>query len=72
MVPAPDDREPADESATEDEAAAIERARRRRRLDRIFGDVLPEGTSDDRGPGSTGGADRDAELKRDVPPHHGS
>jgi hypothetical protein len=65
----PADLDPADESATEDEAAALERARRRRRLDRIFGDVLPESTSDDAGPGS--GTERDAEIRRDVPPHHG-
>ena len=45
-------------------------AQRRLRLDRVFGDVLPETTGDERddtrvAPG------RDDELRRDVPPHHG-
>ncbi len=47
---------------------------RRARLARIFGDVLPESTGDDRDeqdaqadPGS-----QDAWLKAQVPPHHGS
>jgi hypothetical protein len=64
---------PTDDTASDtDEAedAALERARRRRRLDRIFGDVLPDGTSDERGSGPPA-ADRDAEIQRDVPPHHG-
>lgn len=46
---------------------------RRRRLDAIFGDVLPETTRDERDPG--GGAAResadDAWLRAQVPPHHG-
>ena len=47
----------------------VERARRAR-LDRVFGDVLPETTSDERDDGS---ADRDDDerLRREVPPHHG-
>jgi hypothetical protein len=54
--------------------AAAERARRRAR---VFGDVLPESTRDDRddtGEASgRGGTDHDAEewLRRQVPPHHG-
>jgi hypothetical protein len=47
--------------------------RRRRRLAAVFGDVLPETTSDEREPGS-GGPDEDASeawLRAQVPPHHG-
>jgi hypothetical protein len=45
---------------------------RRTRLARVFGEVLPEGTSDDRG--DTWGerdVDNDEWLRRQVPPHHG-
>jgi hypothetical protein len=65
------------------ERSAAERERERRRLAEIFGDVLPDSTSDDledpsadgaRGPGRAGdggeGNARDAEILRDVPPHH--
>jgi hypothetical protein len=48
---------------------------RRRRLAAVFGDVLPETTSDERSPES---ADEQAEepagdawLRAQVPPHHG-
>jgi hypothetical protein len=41
------------------------------KLARIFGDVFPETTSDERGPeGSTGSSDDDW-LRGQVPPHHG-
>lgn len=47
---------------------------RKRRLAEIFGDVLPETTSDERE--ESGGRDEresasDAWLKSQVPPHHG-
>jgi hypothetical protein len=53
--------------------------RERRRLAEIFGEVLPDSTTDDQDdvPERPDGADgrgtetRDAELLRDVPPHHG-
>ena len=52
--------------------------RRRQRLARIFGDVLPETTRDERDPeearergDSTGDSTGDAWLKSQVPPHHG-
>jgi hypothetical protein len=55
-----------------DEEAAAER---RRRLDRIFGDVLPEQTRDDADepaePGRAGESATDEWLRRQVPPHHG-
>lgn len=73
MAADPADSGAVDESATEGEEAALERARRRRRLDRIFGEVLPEGTSDESSVGSAEGAaaSRDAEIESDRPPHHG-
>lgn len=55
---------------------AAERARRRRRLAEVFGEVLPEQTGDDRGAQDHRGDDEradtaDERLRRDVPPHHG-
>ena len=54
-----------------------ERAERRRRLAEIFGDVLPDQTSDDAGEAGDRADRRTDEkaqedwLKRQVPPHHG-
>lgn len=53
-----------DETATE----------RRARLDAIFGDVLPDTTSDERDQASSRGEDDDPGdtwLRAQVPPHHG-
>ena len=51
-----------------------DRLRRRRRAD-VFGEVLPEGTRDDRGDGwgerESGGDATEEWLRRQVPPHHG-
>jgi len=47
-------------------------AERRARLDRVFGDVLPETTSDERDPGAPAERDSDDWLRAEVPPHHGS
>lgn len=49
---------------------------RRKRLAAVFGDVLPDETSDDRAPasrrGSSEGFGKDDDWYRDqVPPHHG-
>ena len=45
---------------------------RRRRLARVFGDVLPVTTSDERGDdGGAGERGSEAWLKAQVPPHHG-
>jgi hypothetical protein len=46
---------------------------RKRRLAEVFGDVLPDTTSDERDPGEQSGRDDggDAWLKEQVPPHHG-
>ncbi len=45
---------------------------RRRRLGEIFGDVLPDTTSDEREPESGSESNKtDAWLREQVPPHHG-
>ena len=45
---------------------------RRRRLAAVFGDVLPETTSDERDAGEVReDAGTDAWLRAQVPPHHG-
>ena len=49
---------------------------RRRRIAAVFGDVLPDTTSDERdasadGPRGSGESAGDAWLKAQVPPHHG-
>lgn len=47
-------------------------AERRARLDRVFGDVLPEATQDERDAGPRAAQDPDDWLRAQVPPHHGS
>jgi hypothetical protein len=55
-----------------EELTPEERAARRRRLAAVFGDVLPEQTSDDAGEQAEPATDRSEEwLRRQVPPHHG-
>jgi hypothetical protein len=71
----PDD-QPDDEVPTSDRAGSRPRAEaeRRRRLDEVFGDVLPDTTDDERDerdhPGACGEAS-DRWLREQVPPHHG-
>lgn len=62
----------------EDRRAALERARRRRRLDEVFG-RSPSQTRDDLAdPGDPAERRADSEaaeedrLRREVPPHHGT
>ncbi|CRK49398.1 conserved hypothetical protein [Rhodococcus sp. RD6.2] len=43
----------------------------RARLARIFGDVLPETTGDERSPEDARDSSSDDWLRRQVPPHHG-
>lgn len=45
---------------------------RKRRLARIFGDVLPDTTADERDPEAPTERSKDEWLKSQVPPHHGS
>ena len=58
-----------------DDLTPKERAARRRRLARIFGEVLPDQTTDDIDDASedrrTGEQAQEDWLKRQVPPHHG-
>ncbi|WP_241385461.1 hypothetical protein [Rhodococcus sp. CH91] len=60
---------PRDEVTDEQKAsrARIDRAR----LARIFGDVLPDTTRDERGEGDSAGGGAEEWLRRQVPPHHG-
>lgn len=59
------------------ELTPAEKAERRRRLAAVFGDSLPDQTSDDApDPAEAGGAAsseaaKEEWLKRQVPPHHG-
>ncbi len=48
-----------------------QREARRRRLAEVFGDVLPEHTSDDAAEPQAQSEATDEWLKRQVPPHHG-
>ena len=64
-----------DAGSPDPEADARSEDERRRRRARVFGDVLPEGTRDDRAdawserdPGPEGSEEW---LRRQVPPHHG-
>lgn len=57
-------------SAGEEVDDTAEAARRRRR-EQVFGEVLPERTSDDRDPGTERGGGHDEWLRNNVPPHHG-
>ena len=61
------------EQEKDDTRAAAEKARRRAK---VFGEVLPEGTRDERGDawgdrGGGEGAGSEEWLRRQVPPHHG-
>jgi hypothetical protein len=55
---------------SDDRAAEVERRRRLR--EKVFGDVLPETTSDETAPDTTDTDESSDEwLRRQVPPHHG-
>jgi hypothetical protein len=73
MSPEPDRQDPPARDEEARRAGATEAERRRRRA-RVFGDVLPEGTSDERGDGWSEREPREGSdewLRRQVPPHHG-
>ena len=59
------------EPTNPEQLTPAERAARRRRLAEIFGDVLPDQTSDDADEPQTQPGGADEWLKRQVPPHHG-
>ena len=70
----PEDTTPdeAPEAEAPEGAAPAETAwERRRRLAAVFGDVLPEGTRDDRDDSGGDEARGEEWLRRQVPPHHG-
>jgi hypothetical protein len=60
-------------SETQGEKTQRDEAERKRRLAEVFGDVLPETTSDERGQESDAADEsaRDAWYRDQVPPHHG-
>ena len=57
-------------SAEDRDPKEVEREKRRRRAE-VFGDVLPDSTSDDRDEDAAERGDPDEWLRRQVPPHHG-
>ncbi len=61
---------PAANHAGDDAAARRARARRRRRIDEVFGDVLPTTTRDEREPGRRGGFSLE-HYRASRPPHWG-
>lgn len=67
------DDEPVDEPHPDPRTTAAERARRRAR---VFGDILPETTRDERSGGEADGAGvegaDDEWLRSNVPPHYGT
>ena len=56
---------------TPDGLSPAEREDRRRRLAEVFGDVLPEQTSDDAAEPQQPDGGSEEWLRRQVPPHHG-
>ena len=70
MSPEPDRQD----QPARDEEQPLSEAERRRRRAKVFGEVLPEGTSDERGDGWSEGEPREGSdewFRRQVPPHHG-
>jgi hypothetical protein len=69
-MPVPDEQQDGEQPARE-----LTPAERRRRRARVFGEVLPDQTSDERGEESghagESGDPGDEWLRRQVPPHHG-
>jgi hypothetical protein len=53
------------------ELTPAEREARRRRLAEVFGEVLPDQTSDDAAEPEVPSGGSDEWLRRQVPPHHG-
>ena len=69
-VDGPESEAPEPEQDAKPVAKPVESAwQRKKRLAAVFGDGLPDTTSDERDPGPA--PDSDAWLKAQVPPHHG-
>lgn len=63
---------PEDDQVSEDKQSPEPDWVRRRRLAAVFGDVLPDTTSDERDPEVVGReSSSETWLKAQVPPHHG-
>ena len=60
-----------DRPAAPDKPAGLTDDERRRRRARVFGDVLPDSTSDDREDAGDRSDASDDWFRREVPPHHG-
>ncbi|WP_083889653.1 hypothetical protein [Nocardia pneumoniae] len=58
-------------ASSDDPRPAARRARDAARLAKIFGDTLPETTSDERGEEPGDARSADDWLRAQVPPHHG-
>ncbi len=70
----PDGASGADGDADRDREAASRLKpgfRERRRLDEVFGEVLPTVTGDERDPEPAEGAERERWYRENRPPHHG-
>jgi len=74
MTPEPDRQDPPAHDEEARRLASAAEAERRRRRARVFGDVLPEGTRDERRDGWSEREPREGSdewFRRQVPPHHG-
>lgn len=60
-------------SEPETDRSEAAEAKRRREVEKLLGDVIPDLAADDTDDGwnEPDRASRDDELRRDVPPHHG-
>ena len=70
----PDDPRPDDAASDDDGPTEAERRQQRRRRETVFGDVLPDGTRDERADGWSEREPREGSdewFRRQVPPHHG-
>jgi hypothetical protein len=72
---APEHDAPTSDAPEHDAPANDEQWRRRRRLAEVFGDVLPDTTSDERDDAASSGVSEETAqerwLRSQVPPHHG-
>ncbi len=62
---------PASPASPDKQADGLTDDERRRRRARVFGDVLPDSTSDDREDAGDRSDASDDWFRREVPPHHG-
>ena len=72
MNDVPQDETRVDVPARDNPRAAHREAARRRRLAQVFGEVLPTTTSDEGADSGREESGREAWLRSQVPPHHGT